>query len=334
MANQHKSSKLNLIILDLLNKGDRPSKICGILKIKKNSLQYYLSLLKKAGYIKKKGYGVWEVLKEHYDHEEIKEVQRTTQVTPDNMRKVLNLLKSNNSRGHAFMFHLKIFSKVKNWDKREEILIKKEIEFKKLNNFGGGQKLNFKGRKVHLKNKCIIIYETMNFLSEMASGANKLAIYSFLELIKSLEKSLGADFSIKGEYYFKVSKSHYSLIKNALAKQYTKLGKRLNIYNHNGLWMSTDNSFDLNELETIQNRDGEKRVIEQNEGMAKFMNEMDETNFQVTPKFVLSNFDETRQGIRKISENQIQFSQVMNQVSNNLINMGKEIIKIRLRLDK
>lgn len=341
-----RKNDLNLIILELLKRGYRPSRlkvidgkkvekgsICAILQMKKNTLQYRLNLLKKAGYVQKLGYGVWQVSGKEYTQNAIREVQRASQVTADDMGKNLNFLNPDDSRGHGFMFHVKVPARVRNWERRAEILKKKGIQFEPLKNLGGGQKLIFKGRKVHLKNSSIIIYETKSFVAELASGAKKLAIYELLKMVKSLEKHIGADFSIKGEYQFKVCRSHYALVKNSLAKQYDKAGRKLQVYNSRGLWMVIDNSFNLHELETLQNKDGEKRVVEQNEGMSKFMNEMNETNFQVTPNYIKSNFEEAEGMLKKVSQMNIQFSQVMEQISKNVVRLGGEVAAIKLKLD-
>lgn len=145
---------LNLIVFKLLERGVRPSKMCEVLNLKKTALQYYLSTLKRNGFIKKVGYGVWEILKD-YDQ---KEVQKSTQVTPDVIDKDLNLFKEDYVRAHAFMFTLKI-PEIRNWSNREKILEDHAIKYVSLGNLGGGQKLVFKGRNVHLKNNSIIVYE-------------------------------------------------------------------------------------------------------------------------------------------------------------------------------
>ncbi len=59
-----KSKNLYLIVFNLIKEGNRPSDICLILKISKQRLQYYINHLKNNGYIRKIGYGTWEVKKE------------------------------------------------------------------------------------------------------------------------------------------------------------------------------------------------------------------------------------------------------------------------------
>ncbi len=126
-------------------------------------------------------------------------------------------------RGHAFQFTLSIDPNMRNWNKRAEIMQKLEIEFKPLNIFGGGQSLVFKGRKVWLTNKSIVIFEKSSYMAETSKEAREYAIYDMISLVEALERHLKADFgATRGKLRFKVSRQHYALIKNALAKQYDK----------------------------------------------------------------------------------------------------------------
>jgi len=123
-------------------------------------------------------------------------------------------------RGHAFQFKLLVPERLKNWDKKEEILSRKRIVFKILNSlFGGGVSLDFKGKKVHLPNSSVIIYEKEGYIADLAKDAKSAVIYHFLKLIKALEKHLKADFSFQEQYKFRVTRQHYALVKNALTKQ-------------------------------------------------------------------------------------------------------------------
>jgi len=239
---------LNFIVFELIKKGFRPSKICHKLDLKKSTLQYYLSTLKRSGFIKKVGYGTWEILKEYNE----KEVQKTTKVTPHQLRNNLNFFKPDSVRGHAFQFKFKI-GKIRNWEKREQILGVLNIPFDDLK-IGGvkrGQRLKFKGKKIWLTNSSIIIYEKASYMADTAKLSKSRAVYDVLTLIKQLEGYLRANFKINNKYIFKVTRQHYSLMKNALAKQYNKEGNNLQVYNETGLWFTIDNSFNLQEAETL-----------------------------------------------------------------------------------
>jgi hypothetical protein len=349
--NKKEGKNLYLYVFELLKKGLRPSKInkqgkeegsiAYYLKTSKQGIQYYLSPMKKAQLIEKKSNGVWIVKKEKLEKEDIElidKVKKTTQVTRHDTQSFSEKLDPNTKRGHAYRFVLKL-PKIADWNNREKILEKNKIEFKKLNNLGGGQKLNFNGKKVHLKSHSIIIYETNSFFSKFAEGIDKTAVYSFFKIVKSLEKHLGADFSKKGEYKFKIVFSEVGLIKNALAQQYNESGKKLSISNIYGEYMIIDNSFFINELEIHQNREGDKKVITRSDKVAEYMNDLDINNYEPKPSVINSrlkeadnNFIKMAEEIKQSSELSLQLSKsqvntnlVLNQVSSNISTMAKQI---------
>lgn len=266
-------------IYHLIQKGKYPSQIARELGITRQGVSYYLSSLKKDGLVEKIGYGVWQTCK-NINPEDVKISTRVAIDTPHSK----DSLKQDSVRGHAFQFKLDLPDNLgSNWKKREEIFHKIGIKFKKLNIFGGGQVLNFRGRKVWLTNKSIIIYEKESFISEKAKECKSQAINHFLKLIKGLERDLRANFSNHGRYRFRVTRQHYSLIKNALAKQYNDEGKKLEIYNDKGLWFLIDNSFNLNEAETIH----PKTAVSDNEKVQDFFNGL-KTFDGYTPQFVVN----------------------------------------------
>ena len=237
------SKSFYLTIYNQIKEGARPSEICKRFNISKQKLNYYLSSLKRSECIKKIGYGVWEICGE-FNEEKVKETIRITKYQPVNV-------KPDSVRGHAFQFKLKI-PKLRNWDKREEILKKKSIEFKELNHLlGKGQEIILGDKKVWLTNKSIIIFEKSSYLAKTAKDARRYAIYDLFELVGRLETLLGANFRVNKKYCFKVSRQHYALVKNALAEQYCRDEKKLQVYSEDGLWFVIDNSYSLNEAETV-----------------------------------------------------------------------------------
>ena len=309
---------LKLILFELIKKGFRPSQICKLLDVKETALQYHLSSLKQSGFIKKVGYGTWEILKEFNQ----KELQKTTRVARNNWGSKFEVLKQDQVRAHAFQFKLLIPEKLRNWNKREEILIKKGINFERLDHlFGGGQGIDFKGRKVHLTNSSIIIYEKESYIADLSKNAKSKAIYHFFRVVRALESYLKADFSIQGQYKFRVTRQHYSLIKNALARQYDKEEKKLEVYAANGLWFIIDNSFNLNEAETVNPRESDI----DNEKVQNFFNSL--KNRPMTTNEIHSNFIELREMMKTSSENQIILGQVLQQMENNVARIIRRLGK-------
>jgi len=280
------SKNFYLFIYNQIKLGKNPSKIAKELRISKQKLNYYIRFLKENGYIRKISYGVWETAKPL-----TKEVKKSTRVALNNSKKIFTSLKPDSVRGHAFQFKLLLPSELRNWHRKEEILQQLGIPFKKLA-IKGAISITHNGKKIWLTNKSIIIYEKESFISETAKESKSLAIYHFLKIIKSLEKTLKADFSFGGTYKFKVTRQHYSLIKNALAKQYDKEGKKLNCYTADGLWLVIDNSYNLHETETLH----PKTAVKDNEKIQNFFNGIKVIE-GYTPQFVLSAITQNAQNL-------------------------------------
>ena len=326
VQNQLGSSNLNLFIYNHLKTGLRPSKICKQFGLKKTTIQYHLSMLKQAGLIEKVGYGVWEILKE-FDE---KEVQKTTKVTSRQLGGNLNLFKQDKVRGHAFQFKINL-PELRNWKNREKLFLKKNIEFEPLliGGINRGQKLEFKGRKIWLTNKSIVIYEKSSYLADTSKEVQDRAIQDLLSLMKSLEKYLQANFKTGRYYKFKVSRQHYSLVKNALAQQYDKEGNKLQVFNEDELWFLIDNSYNLHEAETVHPKtsvDDNKKVQDYFNGIKKFEN--------YTPQFVVNSM----QGIQN---NQLVFTQnieshikAIQDISSATQMLKEEVVKLRKTIAK
>jgi hypothetical protein len=256
------SKNLYLFIQERLKQGKNPSQIAKELGVRKSNINYYISSLKRSGFIQKLGYGVWEVLK---DFDE-KQVQKSVVIGTNSRGGICTSLKVDQVRGHAFLFKLKLPENLRNWERREEIFTKQGIEFKPyfVGGVKRGQQIKFKDKVVQLTDGSIIIQVAESYVSETAKEAKSSAVYDFLSVVKSLEGYLGAAFTVKGNYQFKVSRQHYALIKNALAKQYDQEGKKLEVYNTNGLWFIIDNSFNLHEAETVHpvTADGDNKKVQ------------------------------------------------------------------------
>jgi hypothetical protein len=270
----NKSKNFYLTVYNQIKQGVRPSDICKNFNISKQKLNYYLSTLKRSECIKKIGYGVWEISGD-FDYKKVKETTRLTKYQPVN-------IKPDFVRGHAFQFKLKI-PKLRNWERREEILKNKGIEFKELDHLlGKGQEIVLKGSKIWLTNKSIIIFEKSSYLTKTAKDARQYAIYDLFELVRGLESTLGANLKINKKYKFKVSRQHYSLVKNALAKQYKRNGKKLQVYSDDGLWFVIDNSYNLHEAETVH----PKTAVDDNRKVQNFFNGLKATE-NYTPQIVM-----------------------------------------------
>lgn len=269
------SEQFLLDILNLIEKGYNPSKICVQLNLSKQSLNYHLAKLKKENLIKKVGYGVWEINK-------VKSLINQTQAQPQQVK---------NIRGHAFIWKVR-FNKQFNW---KEILESKQINYDEMG-IKNTPRIILDNKKIWLGKKNVIIYfnKKDSFFAFNSIESKKLAVYSLLQTVSLLSNTLGIP---PVKYKFTSAREHYSLIQNCLAMQCDKENNKINIKNEEGYWMSIDNSLNLHEAEAV----GNNSLLDIT-GIKKYFNEHKETKFEVTPKFVLN-------AINKVTNNQIMFAE-------------------------
>ena len=281
-----KEVNVYLSIVEGIRKGKNLKEIAADLGKSKQALNRYVSTLKDEGYIKKVGYGVWDIDKEYKP----KQVNKTAVIGKNSGRS----LEPNNVRGHGFLFKLELPENFRNWDKREEILSKLMIKFDPYY-VGGvkrGQRLTAQKTKVALTDRSILVNFPESYIRETATLAQKDAVAKFLRVIKHLERILRANFSEFGKYKFRVSRQHYALIKNSLARQYLEDNKKLHVYSGRGLWLLIDNSYNLEELETVH----KDTAVKDNHKVQDFFNGLDMVD-GYTPQFVLTALAQNAQNL-------------------------------------
>lgn len=276
-----KKSLLDIVFTSLKN-GKSTKQIRKELNISKQKLQYYLDKLKKDNYIKKIGYGVWQTSKD-----------RVGSLT----------------RGHAFMWHLRLPNQII-WDK---ILKKRKIPYKLINNKHTYQ-IYFRDNKLWLSRNSIIIYDINSYFGTNAVYSRKLAFFALRELLNALQSKLGVNLQKNHLFIVKTSRQHYSLVKNCLAIQCNKNNEKINVYNEKGLWFSIDNSYNLEEAETLH----PKTSLTDSLGIQRYFNEHKDTKFEVTPKFILK----VMNGIQR---NQLQFAENMTSHVGAIQTLGREV---------
>lgn len=324
---------LNLYIMQQLKAGVRPAEIARHLSISKTALQYHLTKLKQAGAITKIGYGVWEVSDAAFL--ELKTSSNSSQVgklkTPTYRQTNLNFFEV---RGHAFVFTLRFQTGLRNWTntKREAYLERNNIAYKSLNIGGGGQRIIYKGHKTWLTNKSIILYDTNSYFAKEAQAAKSHAIYNFIKKIKGLERLLKADFTIKAgsQYKFKVSRQHYALVKNALAQQYNEADEKLEIYTEKGLWFLIDNSFNLNEAETVHSETADS----DNKKVQDFFNSLKEQPNGITIDSLLQLSESIQQNQLLFSENALAHVEVIKRLGLSVETLNELLTELSKELKK
>lgn len=296
-------------IIELLKEGKRPFEIIKELNISKQSLNYYIKQLKAINAIIKLPDNTWEVKEIN-----LEEVKKTTGTA-------LNNLPQDSVRGHAFQFTYQLPENLKNWDKREDFLKNNNIKYENLY-LGSkvvGQKLIFRDRKIWLYDKKIIINEKASFIAEEASKAQSQAINHFLILLHGLQNLLKANFLVS-KMRCRVTNQHYALIKNALAKQYNDAGQQLHVYDEKGLWFIIDNSFKLDEAETIH----PKTAVTDNKKVQEFFNGIKKYD-GFTPEFIVNTLAKQTMNLDYHAENMASHVKAVQELAQGVKELRAEI---------
>lgn len=252
-----------LTVYDLIKEGKNPAKICRILNVSKQALNWYIKYLSSNGYIKKiPGYGVWEVSKSF--------VNVGTDTPPD----IGGSVGGSVVRGHAFMFGL-AFRKEDNWFKKGEFLGRSKLKFV-FSKRNKGYKLKLDEWVVWLYEDSIILSTVAgkSFCESTAKEAKDKALLECVEVVKWLGHRLVVDFWWGGGFPLRVLRQHYADVDNGLAKLYNKKGvRKLEVVDGRGKWLLVDNSFNLNELETVHK---ETAVRDMDSVVKPFFNDLKE----------------------------------------------------------
>lgn len=309
------SKNFYLTLFYHISQGLTPAQIARKYGFSKQRINYYIKGLKDMGAIQKKGVGVWEANK----GVKITPYRVASQHPPKTFTPIYNIYNEfpKEIRGHAFVFTLKI-PNIQNWDKREQFLIKKKIEYAE--KLRGVYSIIFKKHKVWLCKDTIVFYvpKSKSYFSNSARGAKDTAIKDFLALVGGLERLFKTSLKINKNYLFNVSRQHYSLIKSELAKYCLDREKKLEVFDKGKLWFLIDNSFNLMESETI---DAPRADLDMDGVVSPFMNKL-----RSNPR-ILDDLEHTHQEINnrlvRISEDVANTGVVMEQIWNKIKENGK-----------
>lgn len=249
-------------ILNAIKSGKSLSNITKEFSISKQLLNYYIRKLHSRGLLTRKSYGYYE--------SKIKAKDTLT-------------LKPDMSRGHAFIWTLKLPQEIDQWDKRIEILEKHNIPFKLVGALKTTPRILIGNNKVWLGNKTITIFENKSFYADKSTISRKYALISLIELVERIESKLGINLH---PIQFKPAREHYGLIMNDLAIQCNRKNEKLHISDKDGEWLLVDNSLSLGELETIG-----KDAMLNNLKVQNWWNDQKRTNFEVTPSFLMESLN-------------------------------------------
>jgi DNA-binding transcriptional ArsR family regulator len=272
------SNGFYLTLFQYLKDGKTPSQISKEFKISKQNINYYLRKLKDKGLIKRKGYGVWEITGQ---------IEHTLTLSKKTIR------------GHAFIWKVK--TKEIDWS---SVLKKAKIDFKLVRNCIPRAFINQK--KVWFGKNSLTIYEPNSFYGENAIESRKYAWITLRETIQTISNKIGINLF---PCEITPAREHFALIKNDLAKQVNRDGDRIYIRDSKGEWMWMDMSDGVGELET-----GNHNALVNNIGVQKWWNDMKETKFEVTPKFILNSFGQMIQVQQMNSDNIVKHQKVLDEM--------------------
>lgn len=269
---------VGLRIWELIKEGKSIRDISQILKIHEDSLHRFLKPYKANGTIKKVGYGSWKL--------NAKTTRPFGGGTVASVEGGVGFEKV--VRGHGFLFKLRLQRKIK-FQERQEILNKAGLNFKITNNHGIPYALTFvfRGFRIRFTERSLLIWQPkdISWFGNHAFESRNKAVTDLQKFLRELEVTLKLRLDTTGSYKFHIARNHYALIKNELAKEYNKDRKKLFVEDQAGLWLIIDNSFNLNELETIHSL----TAVDDNIKVQLFFNELKETN--LTPKKIIGRFE-------------------------------------------
>jgi len=292
-----------LTVLNSFKSKTNLTKIQEELGISKQQLNYYIRQLKQNGFLIKKGKGWYEI------NESSKNVTKYGIDLPKDF-----------IRGHAYVWEIKVPQETKGWNRRIEILTNNNINFKLVGAKLDVPRIKVLGRKIWLCNDHLRIFETKDtsYYGNNAVESKKKAFIGILEVINGLENKLGIKLNLTK---IECKKEHYALIKNDLAIEHNQKGVILRISDESGEWLLVDDSLEKGgELENI----GKKSLVT-NVKMSKWWNENKETNFEVSPKFVLNGFNNLTNNLNQYAENMVTHVDVVRKLGESVQELTNQI---------
>ncbi len=248
---KQRTSNSTFTVYEHIKNGGSPSELWKKNTLKENVVKYHTGLLKKLDLVRNVGYGTWEIVGVEQSEAEITRLKKEHRVTMAHTHP--KCLKSDTVRLHDCRVVLKIKkSLMKWWIKRVVFLKRAKVPFEPIQH---GQRISIADVKtIMLYDKTIVIYLPNSWYADTAPKALVSATSRIIYIIKKLENKLKCQpgiFKIGKGYRFRISSSHCALVKNALAKDYLRRKEKLEVYDEEGLWLTIDNSLNLEELETI-----------------------------------------------------------------------------------
>lgn len=299
------NNKFYTPILTLLKTTTNLTEISHKLSISKQNLNVYLHNLENQGMVIHKGKGWWEAVKSSKIS-----TKYGKNLPPDSIR------------GHAYVWNVTFKQKIPNWDKRIELLEKNQINYKLVGVLKNIPRIKTLGRRIWLCNDHLRIFDIKDssYYGKNAIESRNNALNQLYLILSALESKLGVNLK---DSDIEWAKEHYALIKNDLAIDQNRKGIIWRISDDSGEWLIIDDSLEQGgELENIG-----KQAFKTNIPMQKWWNELKETNFEVSPKFILNVMNGIQQNQLIFDRNMKSHLKVLNKIGNAIDKLSNELKK-------
>ena len=257
-----------------------------------NVISYYIKPAIIAGIIQKKGYGVYEFTdKNKFKTSSNFNLRQVPPIYKDLKFEVVDKLgtmkKSKIIRQNGLIVSFFIRS-VEKWENRKNIL--QNIEYKNIGINQSGISLNYKGYKINMYPKKIIIYQPKNkcILETTAQEGFNIAFYAMEEVFISFCTKFNISYLHAGTVKFSINRQHYGKINDKLSNYYASQGKNIQIKaKDNKVWLISDKSFLPSELETVN---PESSIKDMDKVLMPFFNDLREYYIKTGETLILSDF--------------------------------------------
>lgn len=227
-------------------------------------------------------------------------------------------------RGHGYVINIIPEKLPEKWSKRLQIIRDKKINYKLVGAKQTTPRIKAMGRKVWLCNDHIRIFDIKDksYYQDNSINSRKIAFLEFYRVIEALENKLGISLR---PFDIEFKKEHYALIKNDLAIEHNRRGEIMRVSDEKGEWLLIDDSLEMGgELETVG-----KDALVTNMQMQKWWNKKKENKFKIDDDYIKNNISEVNSILKELSQQNIDLSMTLSQVSNNLIAVSKEVIRLK-----
>jgi len=223
---------LNFRVYDYIKKN---KKLLPHSEKEKSKISYHCKKLMLEGLIKKKGYATWEVLRPYDMALKGSKIKDNTNPTHSkNLHKKI--------RGHGFKVVVKL-PKIRNWDKRTIHFDKIGLKYRSIRQ---GQAISLRGWNVWVCSSSLVLHfpKELSIFGRSAWETRQYCYNLSLELVKSFERKINANFRVNGKYQLRDAAGHYGELGNELAEKLHKDRNSLFIFGSDGKeWLRFDFSW-------------------------------------------------------------------------------------------